>query len=193
MSTLQRDVSIGSSRSVTSVIMPVSPMPPAVAQKTSGCSLGEHSSGPDGVREAEPDDVRADGALAVVVLAVDVARDGAPDRDEARPGRHRDEEAPRHDHLQQRVDRAARLDAHDAGRVVELEDPVEPGAVEQRAAGALGGVAVAAPEPSGEQRPRPGGELGELGRRPRPLDVGRRGRGPAPAGDELDGARPAHE
>jgi len=50
LSTVTYAVSIGISRNVASVTTPVSPMPPAVVQKSSGSSSGPISCTPFGVR-----------------------------------------------------------------------------------------------------------------------------------------------
>ena len=69
------EVSTEVSDKVSSVMTPVRPMPPAVAQKSSGSSSGHVSGEPVGVDELEPFDMGPQGAVAVVVLPVHVARD----------------------------------------------------------------------------------------------------------------------
>ena len=81
---------------------------------------------------------------------MDIARDRPADGDISRAGSDRDEQAPGDDHPQQRVDRAAGLHSDAATQLVELDDAVERGAVEDRAAGALGGVAVRTTQAAGQ-------------------------------------------
>ena len=67
-------------------------------------------------------DVRGDGAGDVVILAVDVARECPPDRDEPRPGCHRQEPTQRQYRLEDGLERASRLDIDLAGCFVEAKD-----------------------------------------------------------------------
>ena len=83
---------------VASIMMPVRPIPPIVAQNNAGLR-----SGPITVVEPSASiividiDVVADRAVDVMVLAVDVAGDRPADGHEPRAGRDGNEEAPRHD------------------------------------------------------------------------------------------------
>ena len=72
---------------------PVRPMPPAVAQKRSGSTSGDTVDGPGGRGQGQLDDVGAEATVDVVVLAVDVGGDGAPDGDLAGARGHRHEPA----------------------------------------------------------------------------------------------------
>ena len=89
-----RLVSIGIRRIVASIITPVRPMPPTVAQNSAGLW-----SGPITVVEPSASiividiDVVADRPVDVMVLAVDVAGDRTADRHEPGAGRDRHEEA----------------------------------------------------------------------------------------------------
>ena len=137
--------------------------------------------------------VRADRPVLMVVLAVDIARDRAANGHVSRAGSHRYEKAPRHDDTQQRVEGAAGLHPDTAREMVQVHDPAEPGAVEDRPAGALGGVPVRAPEAprqvvTGLREVRP-----HLLRALRIDDPGGRRPGPAPAGEELAVPSRAHE
>ena len=77
---------------------PVSPMPPIVASKASAFSRGRAAEDlARGGQERQLLDVPSDRPVDVVVLAVDVGGEGAPDRHEARPGDDREEEAARHE------------------------------------------------------------------------------------------------
>ena len=98
-----------SSFTVASRIMPVRPMPPTVAQNSSGRRSGPSSTTLPSARSSDrPRDVVAERPVDVMVLAVDVAGDRPADRDEPGAGRDRDEEAARHDQPQQVVDAHAR-------------------------------------------------------------------------------------
>ena len=104
-------VSIGSRRMVASIMMPVRPMPPIVAQNSEGLR-----SGPITVVEPSASiividiEVVADRAVDVMVLAVNVAGDRSADRHESCAGRDGNEEAPRHDRPHQLVEADARPD-----------------------------------------------------------------------------------
>ena len=85
--------STGSARSVTEVMTPVSPMPPTVAQNRAGSASGPMvRSSPSAVTRSRETTCVAEGAVAVVVLAVDVGGDGAADGDVAGARRDRHEE-----------------------------------------------------------------------------------------------------
>ena len=78
------EVSTGRSRSVASDDDPVRPMPPAVAQNSSGSSVGpDQMHALAAVCSGQRLDVVGEGAVDVVVLAVDVGRDRAADGHEA--------------------------------------------------------------------------------------------------------------
>ncbi len=86
--TRHRLVSIGSSRTVASRTIPVSPMPPMVAQNSSGSVAGAIARRRAvGEQHRHRVDVGAERAVDVVVLAVDVARDRTADGDEPGAGR----------------------------------------------------------------------------------------------------------
>ena len=85
--------------------MPVSPIPPTVAQNSSGSRSGPISTTePSASISVICADMTAERAVDVMVLAVDVAGDRAADGDEPGAGRDRHEEPGRHDHPQQFVD-----------------------------------------------------------------------------------------
>ena len=97
-------------------------------------------------RQLETLDVRADCPVPMVVLAMDIAGDCSTYRDISRTGSHWDEETLGHDHTQQGVERAAGVDFDATFDVIQLHDAVECGAVDDSAAGTLGGIAVGTPE-----------------------------------------------
>ena len=190
VSTEQRLVSMRSSRTVASRMTPVSPMPPTVAQNSSGRRSGPSSTTePSATQQGQAQHVVAERPLDVVVLAVDVAGDGPADGHEAGARRDRDEEAPGHGHAQQVVQAHPGGDGHRPGRLVDggVEDLVlEP---QHDPAAVLGRIAVRAPEPSRDAAPRrqvlhrggervdpPSGLGHQLGRGPR---------GPPPPGEQL--------
>jgi hypothetical protein len=91
-------------------------------------------------------DVVAEGTFAMVVLAVDVAGDGAADGDEASAGCDRHEEAARHDHAQQVIH--ADAGGHGDGGPLRVEHRLVSSTqlAQHQPAGVLRGVAVAAAE-----------------------------------------------
>ena len=105
-------VSVGVIAMVARRMMPVRPLPPTVAQNNSASS-------PSGVRrrhlavggeQVHRPDVVAETARAVVVLAVDVAGDGAADGDLAGAGQHGHPQPERQRRLHQLVEVHARVD-----------------------------------------------------------------------------------
>ena len=76
---------------VARVTMPVRPIPPAVAQNRSGSDPGDTTRVPERGDQGQLDDVGTEAAVDVVVLAVDVGGDGAPDRDQPGARAHRHE------------------------------------------------------------------------------------------------------
>ena len=154
VSTTMRSVSIASSRTVARVTTPVSPMPPAVAQKTSGSLGGRHGPRPaSGRRGASGRTCSQNAAVAVVVLAVDVRGDRPADRHLARPGRHRDEPALRapRPRAARRSTRPPRPSTSPLAASIGA-DAAEPAVVDDRPAGDLRGVPVRATEPPGDHR-----------------------------------------
>jgi hypothetical protein len=107
--------------------------------------------------QRHPLHVLAEAAVAVVVLAVHVARDRAAHRHLSRPRRDRQEPAERQHRRRQPVERYARLHRDRAALHVERQQPVQPGRVDHEAAGVLGGVAVRPAEPACDGTPRPSG------------------------------------
>jgi hypothetical protein len=95
-------------------------------------------------------DVVAEAAVVVVVLAVDVAGDGAAHGDVARARGDRHEEAERHEGPHQRVEADPGGDGDLGAGHVDQPDGVEPRAVDDGAARRLGGVPVAAAEAAGD-------------------------------------------
>ena len=68
------------------MIQPVSPIPPRVAQKTSDFLRARAHGLARGGQQSKVDQEVGEGAVEVVVLAVDVGGDGAADRDVLGPG-----------------------------------------------------------------------------------------------------------
>ena len=136
------------------------------AEKLGTVSGADLDGGAVAPEQSEPQDVAAEGAGAVMVLAVDVVRDRAPERHEFGAGRHRHEPAARYGERQQRPDRQARLGPHHAARPVGRDQPVEPSGADEMAAAVEADVAVGAPEAMGENR-RVRGRRARRSRRPR--------------------------
>ena len=130
--------------------------------------------------------VRAERAVDVMVLAVDVSRDRAADGHVPRPGRHRHEPAQREQVAHQRLEAQPGRRRDEPG--VGVDDPVasESGDVEDVAARDLGGVAVRASEPARDHAaPARAGEQGpHVVDRLRPVHGGRGRGGAAPAGQQ---------
>ena len=107
---------------MASTTVPVRPMPPQVAQKALGRGLRRQGDrravGPG---EHQRADVAPEAARRVVVLAVDVGRDGTADRDVAGAGGHRREPAAGHDRPHEVVERRAGQHPGGPGGVVEPE------------------------------------------------------------------------
>ena len=138
-----------------------------------------------GHQQVEDCDVVAEAALGVVVLAVHVGGDRAADGHLPGARQHRHPEAERQQRPHQRVETDPGLDGHRGrfGGGVDRQDLVQLGQVEGRAAGVLGGVAVAAAEPPGHHAAVVGGAQGRDGIGDR-VDLGQVGHaagGPAPA------------
>ncbi len=128
--------------------------------------LGGHPSGPGGGHQGHLEDVRTEAPVDVVVLAVDVGSDGAPDGDQPGTRGHRDEPTERHQTLHQRLQADPGPHCHDARVEVDLEVGVEPGRVDHRAAGVLGGVSVApAQSPGDHPAPTPARRGDRIGQR----------------------------
>ena len=108
--------------------------------------------GPVGAEELEPSHVAAQGAGAVVVLAVHVIGDGAAERHVLRAGGDRQEPSLRHDESEDLGQAHARLAAHDPEVAIECQEAVEPPCDEQRAAVVQARVAVAPSEPVRKRR-----------------------------------------
>ena len=147
-------VSTGISWNVASRITPVSPMPPTVAQNTSGVPSGVTVSvSPRPGEERDRQHLVAERAVAVVALAVDVAGDRAAHGDEPGPRRDR-EPAARDQPLHEVLEARAGAGGDDAALEVGGDDPGQRGGVEHEAAGVLRRVAVRAAEAPGHDAPR---------------------------------------
>ena len=101
-------------------------------------------------------DVPAEAAVAVVVLSVDVRRDGAANGHTASPGGDRNESPLRQDFSQELVDAHPGADGHESTAAVNRTDRVESGHVEDEAARPLPGVAVAPPQATRDHAPTSG-------------------------------------
>src|SRR4051794_2170215 len=97
----------------------------------------------------------ADGAVDVMVLAVDVAGDRSPDRHEARARCDRHEEPSRHDDPQQLVDADAGANGDLAAHGVESDVARTCGDMKYQSSTVLRGIAVAAPEATNQDATRP--------------------------------------
>ena len=107
---------------------------------------------PVGAKQLERLHVRTERPVPVVVLAVDVVRDGAADRDLLRAGHHRQEEPARDDEPEDLAQRDPRLAGEEPPLRIEREEAVEPAGGEKHAAVVEAGVAVAPPQAVGEDR-----------------------------------------
>ena len=143
-------------------------------------------------QQREREHVGAEAAVAVVVLAVDVAGDRAPDRHVAGPRRDRGEEAERQRRLREPRDRQAGADPEDAARQVDVVDAAEAVRRQHVAAGVLCRVAVAATEPAGDRSAGAGPPHQSAELRPLRGRVHGRpgGRGQPPAGQQPKVALP---
>jgi hypothetical protein len=149
--------------------------------------IGPRAYAPDlarGQRQVEPDHVIAEAARALVVLAVDVVRDGAAHGGERGAGTDREQVAPRQERLHEVAKGHPGFTDHVAACGIEVEDPVQAAGQERPAAAVERDVAVAAagamgqdraPVRLGQRRGRGGGIPGSAGERAGAC-------GPAPAG-----------
>ncbi len=150
LSTRIHDVSIGMSRRTALTTTPVRPIPPAVAQNSSGSRSGATVITPLGVTRVISTTCRAKLPVAMVVLSVDVRGDGTADRDIAGPRRHRHEPARRNEAPHQVVQADAPTDLDRPHDLVQRADVAESRCVDGEPTGALRGVAVAPPEAAGD-------------------------------------------
>ena len=191
VSTLTREVATRLSWITARTISPVRPMPPAVAQNSSGSDcLGHRAQLAAGQDDVGRPHVPGEAAGHVVVLAVHVGRDRAADRHLPGARGHRHEPAGRQARHHELLQADAGLAGRQAGGRVQVEDPVQPGGGDHHAAVALRGVVVAAAEPAGDRAAAAGGGLQQPGRAGDGGWLGQFGPGrrdPAPAG-EADGA-----
>jgi hypothetical protein len=111
-------------------------------------AAGDHAAVGD--EQLDPADVVAEAAVDVMVLAVDVAGDGAPDRHELRAGHHRREEPARHEGVQDLLEGDPGLTAQPARLGVEVEHAVEAAGENDAAIAQQRGVAVTAAETEGQ-------------------------------------------
>ena len=137
-------------------MIPVRPIPPTVARKRSGSTLPralEHAAVGD--LHAQPRDVAAEAAVAVVIPAVNVGRHHPAHRDELRAGGDRHEPAARQEQPVNVAQRQAGLGAQQAGLRVPREDPVRQ--CRRRdlpiARRRQGRIAVRAAQPARERHP----------------------------------------
>ena len=103
-----------------------------------------------GQQDVERPHVPGEAARHVVVLAVDVGGDRAADGHLPGAGRNRHEPAGRQPRDHELLQADAGLAGHQAGRRVQVDDPVQPGGRDHHAAIALGRVVVAAAEAAGD-------------------------------------------
>ena len=98
-------------------------------------------------------DVGTEGAIAVMVLTVDVGGDRTAHRDHAGARCHRHEPAVRHEGTHHRVEARASADMRGARCRIEF-DAVHRRQIQDRRATGLSGIAIGAAESSGEDAPR---------------------------------------
>ncbi len=155
-SAMKYAVSVGVIAMVARRMMPVSPLPPTVAQNSVGlvgrrgvrwrtCAVGG--------QQVHRADVVAEAAGAVVVLAVDVAGDRAADGDLPGAGQHRHPQPERQRGAHQLVEVHAGVDVDERGRPRSIEWIwFSGGHVDDEAAAVLGVVAVGAAQSAGDAR-----------------------------------------
>ena len=121
----------------------------------------------------------------MVVLAVDVRGDGAPDGYLAGSRRDHGPEAERNHCPHQVVQADTRLDPGPARLHVDVENLVQPGGDDHVAPGILGRVAIAASKAAGDHTPRSGGRDGsrQVGGAADGAHRGHRGGGATPPGN----------
>jgi hypothetical protein len=141
--------------------------------------------------QLEPFDMAAEIAGLVLVLAMHVIGDGPAQGGEGRARRDRGKEAARQEDAPEIVEAGAGLGDQQAGRRIEIEQPVEPAGQDRPAAAVERSVAIAAPAGMDDDAFRPGGgeRAGEVG------EALRAGRQHVAAGDTApagkDAAAPA--
>src|SRR5262245_21440764 len=86
----------------------------------------------------------AERAGQMMVLSVDIVRDGTADGQEPRSGSHGNEPSRRHDELQDVIEQHARFALQDALLTVETNEAIELARTQQRAACVETAVAIAA-------------------------------------------------
>ena len=149
-------------RNATSRMWPVRPMPPRVARKRSTLAVGAAlDDAPVGHAQAQRRDVRAEAAVHVVVLAVDVGGHHAAEGDELRARRDGQEEAAGQEQPVE-LEHARARPRRAAGPSLRSKARMRSARVVLAATGPAGGrqrrVAVGAAEPAREH-----GTLGERG------------------------------
>jgi hypothetical protein len=100
----------------------------------------------------------AEGAGAMMILAVHVVGDGAAERDEARSGRHRQKPAARNRQGQDLVEQDAGFAAQQPRLLIEGDEAIERTRIDQPTAGVQTDIAITAPVAEGQY-----GDCGILG------------------------------
>ena len=137
---------------VTSVTIPVSPMPPTVAQKPAASLLGlERADLAAAVDQVERVDPLTEASVDVVVLAMDVGGDGAAERDIGRARQDGQAQSLGQQLPERAPQRRPSGESGQAGLTVQLDRSMRLERCDERAAGVLRRVAVAAPEPAREE------------------------------------------
>ena len=154
-------VSIGRSRKRAERMTPVNPIPPSVARKRPACCLRLHSRTSPSAVASVSDSTCAPKPVAVMVLAVYVRGDHAPDGDELRSRNYGREPAPRRERFQDIREQHAGLAAQQAGLGVERLHPIHR-RHRQRQLRIERGVAVGAPVAAGDQRTAAAQQSGQV-------------------------------
>ena len=199
-SAMKYAVSVGVISMVARRTIPVSPLPPTVAQNSSASSPSGVSVAdlPVGGQQLHRPDVVAEAARAVVVLAVDVGGDGAADGDLPGAGQHRHPQPERQRGPHQLIEVDAGVEVGDVGVGVDRVDPVQRRHVDDQPAAVLRVVAVGAAQPAGDDAAAAGvGGVGDRFGDHLRVRCGQhlrhRWRGAAPAGQPLRGRGRKHQ
>ncbi len=131
-------------------MMPVRPIPPAVAQNSRGFRRGHAAHLAVGDQQVEPGHVPGEAARPVMVLAVHVGGDRAADRDLPGARRDRHEPAERQRRGHQLLQAHPGLAGDQPGLRVEAGDAAQPGGPDDQAAAVLRRVVVAAAQAAGD-------------------------------------------
>ena len=107
--------------------------------------------GPVGHHHVDPLDEHADRPVPMVVLPVDVGRDGAPDGHVLRPRRRRQEPSARQEEGDDLGETDTGLDVEEPRLRIEAPKAIDPRCLDDRATRDEGGVSIGPAEPAGDE------------------------------------------